>query len=215
MRWSWWISGVVHAGLLAGAAACGVGNLPPRPEPPMVFEATVARRPQLLSRSMRRVFHEKALPEPAVEFLPVRREPPPEREDISEPREPRRPGEPARPLPEIPEALALPAEKSAAPVPTDRSQVLTPVPSGWNPPPRYPPMARRLGLQGTVTVRLLVSPAGEVASARIEASSGSRLLDGAALVALRRWRFAPGRRGNVPVAAEVMIPVEFRLRKER
>ncbi|MEW5791137.1 MAG: TonB family protein [Pseudomonadota bacterium] len=80
-----------------------------------------------------------------------------------------------------------------------------------NPPPDYPLAARRLGLQGAVTLRVLVSPAGLPAEIKLAQSSQSPLLDDAALRAVRRWRFVPGRRGDTPVAAWVEVPIRFRL----
>lgn len=80
-----------------------------------------------------------------------------------------------------------------------------------NPPPDYPLAARRLGLQGAVILRVLVSPAGLPAEIKLAHSSQSPLLDDAALRAVRRWRFVPGRRGDTPVAAWVEVPIRFRL----
>jgi protein TonB len=80
-----------------------------------------------------------------------------------------------------------------------------------NPAPPYPAAARKLMLQGTATVRVLVSPDGRPKSVRLENSSGSRILDEAALEAVQRWSFVPARRGDKPIAAEVDVPVRFRL----
>lgn len=80
-----------------------------------------------------------------------------------------------------------------------------------NPLPDYPLAARRLGLQGAVILRVLVSPAGLPTEIKLAQSSQSSLLDDAALRAVRRWRFVPGRRGDTPVAAWVEVPIRFRL----
>jgi protein TonB len=80
-----------------------------------------------------------------------------------------------------------------------------------NPVPKYPAAARRLKLQGTATVRVLVSPEGRPRSVALSKSSGTRILDEAALEAVQQWSFVPARRGSKPVAAEVDVPVRFRL----
>lgn len=80
-----------------------------------------------------------------------------------------------------------------------------------NPPPRYPPIARRNGEQGTVTLRVLVTQEGVPARVNIEQTSGSRHLDTAALEAVKTWRFVPARRGAEPVEAWVLVPIVFRL----
>lgn len=80
-----------------------------------------------------------------------------------------------------------------------------------NPKPAYPPMARKLGLEGTVRLRILVDPDGATDQARILDSSGTEVLDNAALEAVRRWRFVPAREGKVAVAHWVDIPITFKL----
>ena len=80
-----------------------------------------------------------------------------------------------------------------------------------NPGPKYPAAARRLKLQGTATVRVLVSPEGGPRSVTLSKTSGTRILDQAALEAVQQWSFVPARRGGKPVAAEVDVPVRFRL----
>ena len=83
---------------------------------------------------------------------------------------------------------------------------------GSNPKPPYPLAARRLGVEGVVTLEVLVRPDGSPAEVRVQSSSGSPLLDESALDTVRtRWRFLPARRGNVPVESRVTFPVRFRL----
>jgi len=80
-----------------------------------------------------------------------------------------------------------------------------------NAPPRYPPVARRMRLEGTATVRVLVGTDGHAERARLVKTSGTQMLDDAALEAVQRWTFVPARQGDTPVAAEVDVPVRFRL----
>jgi protein TonB len=80
-----------------------------------------------------------------------------------------------------------------------------------NPAPLYPIIARRNGEQGTVTLKVLVTPEGKPESVSIDKSSGSAHLDSAALETVRSWRFAPARRGTQPVEAWMLVPIVFRL----
>jgi protein TonB len=66
--------------------------------------------------------------------------------------------------------------------------------------PAYPPAAAREGVTGTSTLALLVGTDGRVSSARIEHSSGSRVLDSAALNALSLCKFKPATNNGVPEA---------------
>jgi len=80
-----------------------------------------------------------------------------------------------------------------------------------NPPPRYPAAARRLKLQGTSIIRVLVSPEGRAKSVAVDTGSGVQLLDDAAVEAVQQWSFVPARQGDKPIAAEVNVPVRFHL----
>jgi protein TonB len=80
-----------------------------------------------------------------------------------------------------------------------------------NPCPRYPAAARRRGIEGEVLVEVRVGADGAPAGVEILRSSGSALLDAAAVEALERWRFEPARSGGQPVAGTVEIPVTFKL----
>jgi protein TonB len=45
----------------------------------------------------------------------------------------------------------------------------------------------------------------------LDKSSGSTTLDGAALEAVKGWRFSPARKGNEPIEDWVRVPIVFRL----
>jgi protein TonB len=78
-----------------------------------------------------------------------------------------------------------------------------------NPPPGYPRISRRNGEQGTVIVRVFISTQGAPDKAEVRTSSGFVRLDQAALEAVQRWRFVPGRRNGTPEAMWFNIPVRF------
>ena len=78
-----------------------------------------------------------------------------------------------------------------------------------NPPPGYPRISRRNGEQGTVIVRVFISTQGTPDKAEVRTSSGFARLHQAALEAVQRWRFVPGRRNGTPEAMWFNIPVRF------
>jgi periplasmic protein TonB len=80
-----------------------------------------------------------------------------------------------------------------------------------NPPPRYPSVARRRNYQGTVVLDVFVETDGRVGDLRIAESSRYDLLDQAAMRAVTRWRFIPGRSNDQTVAMWVRVPIQFRL----
>ena len=80
-----------------------------------------------------------------------------------------------------------------------------------NPTAEYPRLARRMGEQGRVVMRVYVSSAGAPERIELQTSSGSPRLDQAAREALARWRFVPARRGSEAVGAWLLVPIVFRL----
>jgi protein TonB len=83
-----------------------------------------------------------------------------------------------------------------------------------NPEPPYPAASRRLGEQGTVQLRVLVSADGHAARVDVHRTSGFPRLDDAASAAVREWRFVAAKRGATPVEALVIVPIVFRLEGE-
>jgi len=80
-----------------------------------------------------------------------------------------------------------------------------------NPAPTYPPMSRRIGEQGRVLMRVLVSASGDPETVTIENSSGSGRLDEAAMQAVKKWRFVPAKKNKQPISAYVLVPIKFSL----
>jgi protein TonB len=80
-----------------------------------------------------------------------------------------------------------------------------------NPPPVYPLPARRRGIEGRVLVRAEVQADGSCSRAELKKTSGSELLDQAALEAVRKWHFVPAKKGNQAVTAWVEVPITFKL----
>ena len=80
-----------------------------------------------------------------------------------------------------------------------------------NPAPVYPPLARRMGEQGKVLLRVFVEPDGLPGEVLVRTSSGSARLDQAAVDTVRRWKFVGARRGVEPIGAWVVVPINFTL----
>ena len=119
------------------------------------------------------------------------------------------------PPPALPEPP--PAPVVVAPVPVPAPPVVPVTPPLFNadyldnPPPAYPALSRRLGEEGRVILRVLVSPAGRAEEVQVRSSSGYSRLDEAARDTVRGWKFVPAKRGEQAVAAWVLVPISFRL----
>ncbi|MEI6759575.1 MAG: TonB family protein [Betaproteobacteria bacterium] len=79
----------------------------------------------------------------------------------------------------------------------------------------YPELSQRLGEQGRVVVRILIAADGSAQRAEISRSSGFERLDKSALTWVLRWRYQPGRRGDVPEAMWTTAPFTFALEERR
>ena len=77
--------------------------------------------------------------------------------------------------------------------------------------PAYPNLAREAGIEGTVLVKVVVSPQGKVVGAMILESDVTSTMEEEALRAARLCEFEPARNGNLKVASTVVIPFDFRL----
>ena len=78
--------------------------------------------------------------------------------------------------------------------------------------PVYPERARRAGVEGVVGVRIALAADGSVRQVELTQSSGSRLLDEAALTAARASTFAPASRNRTPVESEAVASYRYELR---
>jgi len=83
-----------------------------------------------------------------------------------------------------------------------------------NPTPPYPLLARRMGAEGVVVLRILVHEDGSVKEVKVRQSSGFKILDESALRTVRdRWHFLPARLNDKPVTSWVEVPIRFVLKE--
>lgn len=126
------------------------------------------------------------------------------------------------PVMAAPSAVAPSVPAAAAAVPTQGRMLAAapaPVAEVFVPPsflrrqePVYPERARRAGAEGVVGVRIALAADGSVRQVELTQSSGSRLLDEAALAAARASTFAPASRNRAAVEAEAVASYRFELR---
>ena len=82
---------------------------------------------------------------------------------------------------------------------------------GFTPRPAYPSRAIMRGYEGKVTLSVHVLPNGEPKEVVVFQSSGYKILDNAALKAVKKWKFLPAQRGFKAVDSWVKVPIEFKL----
>lgn len=194
------------------------------PEPPslqIAFSVTVPKQPV-------------AEPKPVLPLPPPRQPlPKPPQPTSSRPPTPTPKTAAAAPAPSstptevAPTPEPVPVEREVAPIVESAPPVFPPIPEEAatstdsppifnarylrNPKVPYPPEAKRMGIQGTVVLNVVVSPQGRAEIVDILSSSGSALLDEAAVAAVREWRFLAAHRGMQAVTEAVVVPVRFSL----
>lgn len=159
---------------------------PPRPEPP------APAKPQIEKKADR--------------------VPPPAPQPAAVPEAPAAPNAPTGVA--TPQPPAPPIAAPVAPVPAPPAAPRIELPSSeadylQNPKPPYPPISKRLGEQGKVVVRVFIGIDGVPQQAEVRQSSGYERLDQAARATAMKWRYVPGKRGGVPEAMWVNVPINF------
>lgn len=77
--------------------------------------------------------------------------------------------------------------------------------------PRYPPAAKRKNIQGTVTLRFIVTKTGKVTGATVVKGNPPDVFDSSALRAVSSWRFKPAIKDRTPVDVILVTPLRFEL----
>jgi periplasmic protein TonB len=75
--------------------------------------------------------------------------------------------------------------------------------------PVYPPLARQARIQGSVLLRAIISRTGTIENLNV--ISGHPMLVGAAIEAVRQWRYRPYILNDEPVEVEPQVTVNFSL----
>ncbi len=82
----------------------------------------------------------------------------------------------------------------------------------YTPPPEYPELARKAGIEGKTVVKMLVDIDGSVIDVQIVKSSGNQMLDEAAVACARKTRFTPAKQRDKFVRVWVARSIDFRLK---
>ncbi len=78
----------------------------------------------------------------------------------------------------------------------------------WSPPPVYPQLAKQNNIQGDVKIQATIDESGRITE--MKPVSGPSILQGPAMDALRQWKYEPSMLNGKPVAAQLLVVVEFR-----
>jgi protein TonB len=79
--------------------------------------------------------------------------------------------------------------------------------------PQYPFEMRRNGVAGEVVVEFIIDTEGNVVNARAIRSS-HEAFEAAAVAAVSKWKFRPGRKGARDVPTHMQVPIVFTLNQE-
>lgn len=107
--------------------------------------------------------------------------------------------------------LAIEASGAASTEPASGTRMAS-IDYAFAPPPPYPAIALRRGVEGTVWLRIEVDESGTPVRVSVERSSGDHALDaGARVHVLKHWRFQPARLDGQAIRGIALVPVVFRL----
>ena len=74
----------------------------------------------------------------------------------------------------------------------------------------YPEIAKKMGLQGRVTIEVTIDAQGKPIQARV-VKSASDVFNEAAIEAVMKYSFKPAMMSTGPVTSKIMIPIDFRM----
>ena len=81
--------------------------------------------------------------------------------------------------------------------------------------PPYPVVERRLGIEGTVILRLTVGTEGQVMAAEVVTSAGREALDQAARAwIIGHWRYRPALKDGSPAVTQLLASVTYSLKNQ-
>ena len=75
--------------------------------------------------------------------------------------------------------------------------------------PEYPELARKAGIEGRVTVEVVIGITGDVEHVKVV--KGHPILNDAAIEAANKWKFKPGKQKDKLVKVRMTIPIDFKL----
>jgi protein TonB len=208
---AFFIATTAHAGVYQHFSALKSNTIPASVPLPVVSVSLVAAP--------------ASVTEPEPEPQPVVTPPPKPVAKVTEPKPSPKPVKKkrvAKPEPTAkPVAQSKPVEVAASQVPAvesgpamvDLPMILPRANAAYlkNPPPKYPRIMLRRGIEGTVLVSAEVLDDGRCNHVKVKESSGHRLLDEAALSAVKSWQFVPARKGDMKIVAWVDIPIDFKI----
>ncbi|MBF8294532.1 MAG: TonB family protein [Bacteroidetes bacterium] len=78
--------------------------------------------------------------------------------------------------------------------------------------PKYPDIATRAGMEGTVWTKVSIDETGKVTNVTIS-KSDAEIFNQVSIDAAMQWAFKPAMKDGKPIATEVAIPFKFKLQK--
>jgi protein TonB len=80
---------------------------------------------------------------------------------------------------------------------------------------KYPEIARKAGIEGTVIISALIGKTGQVEQIRVDKSLGNNGCDEAAINAVKQVKFTPAKQRGRPVKFWYSFPIKFKLTGDR
>jgi protein TonB len=188
-----------EAAPVGSAAPSDPSPAPPEPKAPAVAlpeapaDATVAQPAETPPKP--------EPPAPRVETPPA--------QHADRPAAPRVPPQLAAKPPALPPGHGVDGITNAKPTELSATASFRPVVA---PPLTYPPIAIRLGEEGTVGLLVAIDAEGTPQEVTVQKSSGFGSLDEEAVRTMRRWRFSPPHKNGLAGPVTIYIPMVFKLK---
>jgi len=124
------------------------------------------------------------------------------------------PADPGSPQSATTATTSTPPQSTTPPIPVGVDRAAVGITATHTVPP-YPPIEQRLGIEGTVTLRLTVGTEGQVTAAEVLKSAGREALDQAARAwIIGHWRYRPALKDGNPAVTQVLASVTYSLKNK-
>lgn len=77
--------------------------------------------------------------------------------------------------------------------------------------PKYPEYAKKMRIEGSVTVSFILDEKGNIRDVKIIKANPQNIFENSAITAVKNWKFLPATKNGEPVKVGMIVPINFKL----
>lgn len=76
--------------------------------------------------------------------------------------------------------------------------------------PSYPEYAKKMRIEGSVTVSFIIDEKGNISNIKVVKASPANVFENSAITAVKGWKFSPATKNGEPVKVGMVVPINFK-----